>query len=112
MVIGGDRGDLGVGHGDLRVERGQLQMLLVLLRAVVSARKREDQWVIALQLAEPSRCARVIRQLVVGEGASGHDIRTHDATPVLVPAYLGESFRFSFVTELQERFNLRVLSPS
>ena len=48
MVIGGDRGDLGVGHRDLGVERGEFQMLLVLLRAVVAARKRQDQRIIAL----------------------------------------------------------------
>src|SRR3954465_13821397 len=33
--VGRDRGDLGVAHGDLRIERGELEVLLVLLRAVV-----------------------------------------------------------------------------
>jgi hypothetical protein len=37
VVVGGDRGDLSVFHGDLRVERGEFQMLLVLLGAVVAA---------------------------------------------------------------------------
>jgi hypothetical protein len=35
MVVGRDRGDPGVGDGDLRIERGELEVLLVLLRAVV-----------------------------------------------------------------------------
>ena len=52
MVVGGDRDDLGVRHGDLRIERGELQMLLVLLWTVVAAREREDQRIVALQLAE------------------------------------------------------------
>ena len=42
VIVGGDRGDLRVRHRDLRIERGQFQMLLVLLWAVVAARKRED----------------------------------------------------------------------
>jgi hypothetical protein len=77
VVVGGDRGDLGVRHGDFGVERGQLQMLLVLLRAVVAARERQDQRVVALQLAEPAGRARVIRQLVVGEGGPGHHVSAH-----------------------------------
>jgi hypothetical protein len=40
VVIGGDRSNLGVCHGDLRIKRGKLQMLLVFLRAVMAARKR------------------------------------------------------------------------
>ena len=36
VVVGRDRGDLGVRHRDLRVERCELQMLLVLLGAVVA----------------------------------------------------------------------------
>jgi hypothetical protein len=40
VVIGGYRGNLGIGHSDLRVKRGKLQMLLVFFRAVVAARKR------------------------------------------------------------------------
>ena len=54
MGVGRDRDDLRVGHRDLRVESGELQVLLVLLRAVVAAREREDQGIVALQLAEPS----------------------------------------------------------
>ena len=42
-------------------------MLLVLLRAVVAAREREDQRVLALQLAQLARRVRVIGQLVVGK---------------------------------------------
>ena len=45
-------------------------MLLVLLRAVVAAREREDQGIVALQLAEPSWDALVIGQLVVRERAA------------------------------------------
>jgi hypothetical protein len=54
VVVGRDGGDSGVGDGDLGMERGELEMLLVLLRAVVTAREREDQRIVALQLAEPS----------------------------------------------------------
>ena len=50
MVIVG--GDPSVCHGDLRVEGGEFQMLLVLLGAIVAARQGEDQRIIALQLAE------------------------------------------------------------
>ena len=58
VVVGRDRGDLRVGDRDLRIERGELKVLLVLLRAVVAAREREDQRVVALQLAEPrGRCS-------------------------------------------------------
>jgi len=56
-------------------------MLLMLLRAVVAAREREDQRVIALKLAELAQCTRVIGQLVVGKGASGHDVRPHSWIP-------------------------------
>jgi hypothetical protein len=50
VVIGGDRGNLGVCHCDLRIRRGQLQMLLVFFRAaVVATRKRQDQGIIALE---------------------------------------------------------------
>src|SRR6202008_4120812 len=81
MVVGGDGRDLGVRHSDFRVERGELQMLLVFLRAIVSARKREDQRVIALQFAEPALCICVVGQLVVRENPSGHDVRAHGWTP-------------------------------
>jgi hypothetical protein len=49
-----DGGDLGVGDGDLGIERGQLEVLLVLFGAVVAAREGEDEGVVALQLAEPA----------------------------------------------------------
>src|SRR5256885_8343381 len=41
MVVGGDGGDLGVGHRHLRVVSRQLQVLLVLLGTVVAARSEE-----------------------------------------------------------------------
>src|SRR5271163_4106342 len=81
VIVGGDRGDLRVRHCDTRIERGEFQMLLVLLWAVVAARKREDQRILTLQLAELAQGARVIGQFIVGENASRHDIRTHDWTP-------------------------------
>jgi hypothetical protein len=71
VIVGGNRGDLSVRHCYLRVERGELQMLLVLLWAVVATRKGEDQRIIALQLAELAQFARVIRQLVVGKTPPG-----------------------------------------
>ena len=80
MVIGSDGDDLGVGNGDLRVIRGELQMLLVLLRAVIAPRQREDQRVVALELAQPSHRVGVIRQSVVREGSARSDIRTHGMT--------------------------------
>ncbi len=67
MVVGRDRDDLGVGHGDLRMERCELEMLLMLLRAVVAAREGEDHRVVALDLAELAERLRVVGQLVVGE---------------------------------------------
>src|SRR5580704_13369476 len=57
-------------------------MLLVLLRAVVTACQREDQRIIALYLAELARCVCVIEQFEVGEGASRHHIRAHRWPPV------------------------------
>jgi hypothetical protein len=56
VVIGGDRGNLGVSHSDLRVKRGKLQMLLVFFRAVVAARKG----IITPEFREPAQYARVI----------------------------------------------------
>ena len=50
----------------------------MLLGAVVTAREREDQGVVALDLAELSRNVLVIGQLVVGEGAAGGDVAAHD----------------------------------
>src|SRR3954465_10144822 len=39
MRVGGDRDDPGVGHGDLGIEGGELEVLLVRLWAVVAARE-------------------------------------------------------------------------
>ena len=50
----------------------------MLLGAVVPAREREDQGVLALDLAELSREVLVVGQLVVGEGAAGGDVAAHD----------------------------------
>src|SRR3954449_5294137 len=80
MGVGGDRGDLRVGHGNLGIEGGELEVLLVLLRAVVAAREREDQRIVALELAEPARRSRVIGQLVVREHAAGCDVGAHQST--------------------------------
>src|ERR1700687_2734058 len=99
VIVGGDRGDLSVRHRDLRVERGEFQMLLMFLRAIVAAREGEDQRIIALEFAEFTQCARVIGQFVVGEDTSGRDIRAHGWTPLLV-------------TGPPERLSLRQLGPS
>jgi hypothetical protein len=71
MGVGRDRGDLRVRHGDLGVVGGEIQVLLMLLGAVVPAREREDQGVIALDLAELARDVLVVGQLVVGKRAAG-----------------------------------------
>ena len=81
VVIGGDRGNLGVCHCDLRIKRGKVQMLLVFFRAVVAARERQDQGIIALEFAESARCARVIGQLIVRKNPSGYEVRAHDWIP-------------------------------
>ena len=60
VVIGGDRNNLGVCHSDFRIKRGKFQMLLVFLRAVVAARKRQDQGIIALEFAESALYTLVI----------------------------------------------------
>ena len=46
-------------------------MLLVFLRAVMAARKRQDQEISALKFAEPPQCTRVVGQLIVGKNCSG-----------------------------------------
>jgi hypothetical protein len=74
VLVGRDRGDLRVPDGDPRIERGELEVLLVLLRAVVAAGERQDQGIVALQLAEPPRDVLVIGQLVIGERAAGCDV--------------------------------------
>jgi hypothetical protein len=48
VVVSGDGGDLDVADRDLRIEPSELEVLLVLLRAVVPAREGEDQRILAL----------------------------------------------------------------
>src|SRR4051794_23107188 len=94
VVVCGYGGHLCVCHGDLWVERGEFKMLLVLFWAVMPARKRKDQRIIALQLAKLPQCARVVGQFVVGKSFSGNNIRTHLWTPVIAEqgiAYSGGS---------------------
>jgi hypothetical protein len=74
MVVRRDRGDLGVGDGDLAIGRGQVEVLLMLLRAEVPARECEDERIVPLDLAELSRHAVLVRQLVVRERAAGCDV--------------------------------------
>jgi hypothetical protein len=81
MVVGRDRGYLRVSNGDLRIERRQLEVLLVLLRAVVAAREGENQRIVTLNLAELPGHLLVIRQLVVGECGARLDVITHDELP-------------------------------
>jgi hypothetical protein len=76
-AVGGDGDDLGVGDGDLRVVGGQLEVLLVVLRAVAAAREYEDHRVGPLQLAQPPPGLGVVGQLVVGEDPAGCDVGTH-----------------------------------
>src|SRR5690348_14156534 len=72
-----DRDDLGVGHRDLWIERGELEVLLVLLWAEHAAREREDHGIVALQVAQLPRDALLVGQLVVRERAAGRDITSH-----------------------------------
>ena len=48
VIVGRNRGDLSVRYRDLWIERGEFQMLLVLLWTIVAARKREDERIITL----------------------------------------------------------------
>src|SRR3954465_7777551 len=73
MVVGGDGDDLGVRHRHLGLERGQLEVLLVLLGAVVAPGQREDQRILALELAERPNGLGVVGERVVGEGAARSD---------------------------------------
>ena len=77
VLVGGDRDDLGIGHRDLRVVGGQLQVLLMLLRTVVTAGEREDQRIAALELTERADGAGVIGQRVIGKAGAGDDVGTH-----------------------------------
>src|SRR5437773_9610970 len=73
-------------------------MLLVLLRAIVAARKGKDQRIIALSLAELTHFACVIGQFVLGEDTSRCDVRAHGWTRLVV-------------TGPPERLSLRQLGP-
>ena len=53
-------------------------MLLVLLRAVVAAREREDHRIAALDVAELTDGAGVVGQRVVREDASRDDVGAHE----------------------------------
>ena len=74
VIVGGDGDDLGVRHGDLWIEQGQFQMLLMFLGAIVAAGEGEDKWVIALQTAELAYRARVVGQFVIGKIASRDNV--------------------------------------
>jgi hypothetical protein len=80
VLVGGDRDDLRVRDRDLRLERGQVEVLLVFLGTEVAAGEREDQRVAALQLAERADGAGVVGQRVVREHAAGDDVRTHEVS--------------------------------
>ena len=58
----------------------QLEVLLVLLRAVVAACQRQDERVVALDLPDAADGAGVVGQRVVGEDAAGADVGTHGVT--------------------------------
>src|SRR6266516_6644764 len=98
MIVGGDGGDLGVGHRHLRVVSRQLQVLLVLLGTVVAARQGQDQRITALKLAERPHRPGVVGESVIREDAARPDVRTHwmtasrnvagETSTVLMPAPL------------------------
>src|ERR1700686_1930536 len=81
VIVGGDRGDLSVRHRDPRVERGEFQMLLVLLWTIVTARQRKDERIIALEFAELPQLPRLIGQFIVGKNSAKNNIRTHKCSP-------------------------------
>ena len=56
-------------------------MLLLFLRTLMAARKRQDQGIITLEVAEPPRRTRVVGQLIVRKNVSGYDVRSHDWIP-------------------------------
>jgi hypothetical protein len=60
VVIRGNRDDLGIRHSDLRIKLGKFPVLLVFFRAVMAARKRQDQGISALEFANATGYARVI----------------------------------------------------
>src|ERR1700722_5739972 len=81
MGVGRYRGDLGEGHGDLRIVGGEFEVLLVLFWAIVAARKCQDQRILALNLAERTRDAILVGQLEGGECAAGDDVGAHNSSP-------------------------------
>jgi hypothetical protein len=76
-IVGRDGDDPGVRDVDLRMKRCQLQMLLMLLRTLVPTGERQDERVVALELAQPPVRAGVVEQLVIGEDSTGDDVGTH-----------------------------------
>ena len=82
MVIGGDRDNLGVCHSDLRIERRKIQMLLMFFRAVVAARKRQDQGIATLEFAEPTLRTCMVGQLKIGKYISCNQIVRHRSNPL------------------------------
>jgi len=53
-------------------------------RTVAAAGEHQHQGVASLQLREGAAHAALVRELVVGKGGSGHDVRAHGRTPSLV----------------------------
>jgi hypothetical protein len=92
-VVRRDRHDAGVGDGELGLQRRELEVLLLVLRAVVPASEHQDERVVALKLAQPASLPRVVRQLVVGGAAPGDHVGAHGVvlsvpggTGVTIPA--------------------------
>src|SRR5262245_2339485 len=77
MVVGRDRRDLRVGHRDFRVERSELQVLLVFLGTVMTSSQGEYHRILTLDLAQLSDRLRVVRQLVVGKHRTRNDVGSH-----------------------------------
>ena len=63
---------------------GPGEVMLMFFWAVVTAREREDQRIVALQLAEPAQNSRMVGQLVVRERATGCDVGAHVDLRVVV----------------------------
>jgi hypothetical protein len=77
VVVGGDRDDLRVRHRELLLERGQIEVLLMLLRAVMAAHEGKDHRITALQFAQRDLGAGVIGQHVIGEDTAGDYVGAH-----------------------------------
>jgi hypothetical protein len=73
--------DLCVGNPNLHLERRQLEVLLVFLRAAVTSGQGEDLRVTTLQFAESMQGAFVVRQGVVGKATTWDDVRSQAMTP-------------------------------